>query len=241
MSLVKTLAKMAVGVAIAKGVNEVAKSRAGQGSILDGLKQGGTVGGGSRGGLEGMLGQVFSGKGGGAASGGLGGLLESLSGASRPQAGSDASGPQAGTAPHKGSFGELLNQSFDRYGEPETQPAQKDEDDARLFLRAMIMATKADGQIDAVEKKRLLDNLDDATAEEMAFVEEQLRAPVDPRALAADTPDARKAQLYLMSIMAINVNSTAEKQYLRDLSDALGLNPPTVAAIHERLGVPAPA
>jgi uncharacterized membrane protein YebE (DUF533 family) len=156
MSLVKALAKVAVGVAIAKGVNEVAKSRAGKGSVLDGLKQGSTAGGGARGGLEGMFGQVLSGKGGGA-TGGLGGLLESLSGASRPQAGI----PQAGTQPSKGSFGDLLNQSFDSYGEPETPPAPEAENDARLFLRAMIMAAKADGKIDPAEKKRLLDNLDD--------------------------------------------------------------------------------
>jgi uncharacterized membrane protein YebE (DUF533 family) len=231
MSLVKALAKVAVGVAIAKGVNEVAKCRAGKGSILDGLKQGGAVGSGSRGGLEGMLGQVLSGKGGVAAAGGLGGLLESLSAKSRPQ---------AETQPPKGRFGDMLNQSFDRYGEPETPPAQKEEDTARLFLRAMIMATKADGQIDAAEKKRLLDHLDDATAEEMAFVEEQLRAPVDPQALAAETPAERKAQVYLMSIMAIDIDSVAEKHYLRDLGSALGLNPATVAAIHERLGVPTP-
>lgn len=234
MSLVKTLAKMAVGVAIAKGVNEVAKSRAGKGSILDGLKQGGVAGSGSRGGLEGMFGQVLSGRGGGAAGGGLGGLLESLSGASRPQ-------PQADKPPSKGSFGDLLNQSFDSYGEPETPPSAKAEDDARLFLRAMIMAAKADGQIDPAEKRKLLGQLDGTTAEDMAFIEEQLRAPVDPRALAAETPAERKAQLYLMSIMAIDIDSASEKNYLHDLATALGIEPPTVAAIHERLGVPAPA
>lgn len=235
MSLVKTLAKVAVGVAIAKGVNEVAKNRAGKGSILDGLKQGGT--GGSRGGLEGMLGQVLSGRGGGTAGGGLGGLLESLTGG----AASGASRPQAETPPRKGSFGDLLNQSFDSYGEPASPPEQEAEEEARLFLRAMIMATKADGKIDPTEKKRLLEHLDDATEDEMAFVEEQLRAPVDPQALVADAPDERKAQVYLMSIMAIDIDSEGERKYLRDLAGALGLDPGTVAAIHERLGVPAPA
>lgn len=232
MSLVKTLAKVAVGVALAKGVNEVAKSRAGKGSILDGLKRGGTLGAGSRGGMEAMLGRVLSGRGGGAVAGGLGGLLESLTGT--------ASQPQTEAPPRTGSFGDLLNQSFESYGEPATPPEQEDEQEARLFLRAMIMATKADGKIDPEEKKRLLDKLDDTTDEEMAFVEEQLRAPVDPQALAADTPDERKAQVYLMSIIAIDIDSPPEKRYLRDLATALGLDTATVAAIHERLGVPAP-
>jgi uncharacterized membrane protein YebE (DUF533 family) len=86
-----------------------------------------------------------------------------------------------------------------------------------------------------------MDHLDDADADEMAFVEKELRAPVDPQALAAETPAARKAQVYLMSLMAIDIDSMAEKHYLRDLASALGLNEATVAAIHERLGVPSPA
>lgn len=235
MSLVKALAKVAVGVAIAKGVNEVAKSRAGKGSILDGLKQGSTTGG-SRGGLEGMLGQVLSGRSGGAAGGGLGGLLESLSQASRP-----GGAPPQSTPPRRGSMGDLLNQSFERYGEPETTPSREEEEHAALLLRAMIMAVKADGRIDAAEQKRLTDKLDDASDEEMAFIEEQLRAPVDPQALAAETPQDRRSQVYLMSIMAIDIDSEAEVRYLRDLAAALQLDRSTVQSIHERLGVPSPA
>ncbi len=233
MSLVKTLAKVAVGVAIAKGVNNVAKSRAGKGSILDELKRSGSTGG-SRGGLEGMLGQVLSGK--GSAAGGLGGLLESLSGRSNPSA-------AAGTPPQprQGSLGDLLNQSFESYGEPETAPDPAEEREAAHLLRAMIMAAKADGRIDAAEKARLMEHVEDATAEEMAFIEEQVKAPVDPQSLAADTPEGSEAKVYLMSIMAIDVDSQAEVRYLRDLASALGLDAATVASIHERLGVPAPS
>lgn len=236
MSFVKSLAKVAVGIAIAKGVNNVAKSRAGKGSILDELKRSGSSGGssGSRGGLEGMLGQVLSGKG-SAAGGGLGGLLESLSGRSNP------SPAGAGTPPpRQGSLGDLLNQSFDRYGEPESQPNAAEEREAAHLLRAMIMAAKADGRIDADEKSRLMDHIGDASAEEMAFIEEQVRAPVDPKALAADTPQGAEAKVYLMSIMAIDVDSRAEVRYLRDLASALGLDAATVGSIHDRLGVPAP-
>jgi hypothetical protein len=236
MSLVKTLAKVAVGAAVAKGVNEIARSRAGKGSVLDGLRQSGS----SRGGIEGMLGQVLSGRGGSTRSGGLGGLLESLSHSSRPQApqtGAGATTPE----PPRGSLGDLLNQSFQGYGEPEDTPTPREEEHAALLLRAMIMAVKADGRIDQGEQKRLMDHLQDADQSEMAFVEEQLRAPVDPQALAAETPEGQRAQVYLMSIMAIDIDSEAERRYLRDLSSALDLDAATVTAIHERLGVPAPA
>jgi uncharacterized protein YidB (DUF937 family) len=239
MSLVKTLAKVAVGAAVAKGVNEIARSRAGKGSVLDGLRQSGQSGS-SRGGIEGMLGQVLSGRGGTTRSGGLGGLLESLTQASRPappQTGTESATPE----PPRGSFGDLLNQSFQRYGEPEDAPSQREEEHAALLLRAMVMAVKADGRIDAGEQKRLMDHLQDADESEMAFVEEQLRAPVDPQALATDTPEGQQAQVYLMSVMAIDIDNEAETRYLRDLASALGLDAATVAAIHERLGVPAPA
>ena len=235
MSLVKTLAKVAVGVAIAKGVNDVAKSRSGKGSILEGLKRqaGALGGGGSRGGLEGMLGQVLSGRGAGTgAAGGLGGLLESLGG--KPA-------PQTNSAPRRGSLGDLLNQSFERYGEPEIPPDAREEQEAALLLKAMIMAVKADGRIDAGEKDRLMAHLDDANDEEMSFIEEHLSAPVDPQALAAETPEGMEAKLYLMSIMAIDIDSAAEERYLRDLAGALDLDRATVEAIHERLGVPAPS
>lgn len=242
MSLVKTLAKIAVGAAVAKGVNEVAKNRAGKGSILDGLRQSGSSGGG----LEGMLGQVLSGRGGSTRSGGLGGLLESLSQSSQPSRSSQSHAGGTGTntaepEPPRGSLGDLLNQSFQSYGEPEDAPSKREEEHAALLLRAMIMAVKADGKIDPGEQKRLMDHLQDADDSEMAFVEEQIRAPVDPQGLAAETPRDQRSQVYLMSIMAIDIDSEAERRYLRDLASALELDDATVDAIHDRLGVPTPA
>jgi len=65
MSLMKTLAKVAVGVAVAKGAK----------SMMQRSAQGGA---GQAGGLGGLLGGLAGG--GGAASGGLGGLLGSLAG-----------------------------------------------------------------------------------------------------------------------------------------------------------------
>ncbi|KIN72829.1 tellurite resistance TerB family protein [Sulfitobacter guttiformis] len=100
MSLMKTLAKVAVGVAIAKGAGAVIKSSqrggstqaGGLGGLLGGLS-GGTGTAGSSGGLQGMLGGLLGGSaGGGAAGGGLGGLLESLGGSGTRQAGAASGG-----------------------------------------------------------------------------------------------------------------------------------------------------
>jgi len=102
MSLMKTLAKVAIGVAVAKGVSSMTnKGRAapqrktsGGGGLLDALTGGG---GGTRsqgsqgGGLEDMLGSILGGgqqqQSGRSAGGGLGGLLDGLSDASTPRGG----------------------------------------------------------------------------------------------------------------------------------------------------------
>ncbi len=91
MSLMKTLAKVAVGVAVAKGASAMMRnsgsgtSSGGLGGLLGGLT-GAQQGGSSRsagGGLQDMLGGLLGGAGGAQAGapGGLGGLLEQLGGA----------------------------------------------------------------------------------------------------------------------------------------------------------------
>ena len=104
MSLMKTLAKVAIGVAVAKGVSSMtSKGRAapqrgasGGGGLLDALTGGGSAGG-SRpqagGGLEDMLGSLLGGgqQQAGRSTGGLGGMLDGLSDASRPHGGVQSS------------------------------------------------------------------------------------------------------------------------------------------------------
>ncbi len=101
MSLMKTLAKVAIGVAVAKGVGAMASkgrtrqaSSGGGGGLLDAL----TGGGGASqaqagGGLQDMLGSLLGGgqQQAGPSAGGLGGLLEGLSDASQPHGGVQSS------------------------------------------------------------------------------------------------------------------------------------------------------
>jgi uncharacterized membrane protein YebE (DUF533 family) len=78
---------------------------------------------------------------------------------------------------------------------------------------------------------------DDADADDIAFVRDQLAAPVDIDGLAADTPEALKAQVYSMSLMSIRVDTQGEAQYLDALAKALGLNQQVVNALHMQMGV----
>ena len=49
------------------------------------------------------------------------------------------------------------------------------------------------------------------------------------------------AQVYAASLLAVNVDTPAERAYLRDLSRKLGLDDQVVASLHSVLGAPAVA
>ena len=199
----------------------------GLGDLLGGLTGGQTGGQPSgQGGLGDLLGGLL---GGGAAAGGLGDLMGALTGGAQ-------GGAQAGNSK---TLGDVLNSSFTNQGEPDVEPTPQQNAAAAIMLAAMIQAAKSDGKIQKAEKDKLLGNLKDATPQEMAFVQAQLDAPVSIPKLVSHVPDGMQAQVYTMSVMAIDLDAQAEAQYLNDLAKALGLTPQKVNAIHAHLNVPA--
>lgn len=99
MSLMKTLAKVAIGVAVAKGASSMIKKgadgrgQAGDGGLFGGAHSPGGAPTQSGGGIEDLLGSVLGGGGKSAnQGGGLGGLLDGLSQASNPGGGASQSG-----------------------------------------------------------------------------------------------------------------------------------------------------
>ncbi|KAJ04757.1 tellurite resistance TerB family protein [Sulfitobacter mediterraneus] len=266
MSLMKTLAKVAVGVALAKGASSMMKkggssqgAGGGLGGLLGGLAGGGSASGGglndmlggflggaggtsragSAGGLGGLLEQL-GGSGGSGGAGGLGGLLGGLAGAG------GAGGLLAGMtkamdqrpASNTSSFGAVLNSQFDATPEPEIEPSQEQEATAALMLAAMIQAAKSDGTFDEAEKDKLLGQLGDVDAQEAAFVQQQLQAPVDIDGLVAQTPQGMGPQVYAMSVLGIDLDTQDEAQYLHQLAQGLGMKPAQVNDIHDQMGVP---
>ncbi len=250
MSLVGTLGKVALGIVVAKGVGKVmgggrsgggglggllggAGGAGGLGSLLGGAQgqqgqQGGGLGGllggaGGAGGLGSLLGGATGGAG---AGGGLGGLLESLGGA----------GAAGGAA---GGLGGLLNGALT--GQPEAQaPTQQQEETAKILIQAMVNAAKSDGQIDEAEQQKIVSNLGDEVSEsERAFVLNEMQAPLDVPGFIASVPQGAEQQVYLMSLMAIDLDSQAEAQYLDQLREGFGMSKEASNAIHAQLGAPA--
>ena len=254
MSLLKTLATVAVGYAAARGVDKLGggdglqgvlkqlQSGGGQsgaqsttqagglqdmlsgltgggskggdiGNLLGGLTGGGGAGGGD---LGDLLGQLTGGAGGGSGGAGLGGLLSTLGGAVAGGSG--------------GSLQDMLSGAV--------QPPPDAEERAGLLLRAMIQAAKSDGDIDEAEQQKILRVIGEADQAEVDFVNAQMVARVDPKALANDTPDDMVDAVYSAALMTVNLDRQAEANFLRDLAEGLGIEPSRLNAMHQQIGVP---
>lgn len=236
MSFVKTLATLAVGFAAARGVQKV-QQMGGLAGVKDALRNAGQPGGmadqmgdmaqkmGLPVGQEQMR-DLFSKFGAQAATAteateaGLGNLMGAMTSA----AGVGAKG--------MGDMVEALTKG--------TAVGAASEENARLMIRAMIQAAKADGEIDVDERTTIMDHLSDASDEEIAFVQAALDAPVDPIALANDTSESMRAQVYSAALMAVQVDTEAERAYLAALAQAMGLSADTVAGLHTAMNRPKP-
>jgi uncharacterized membrane protein YebE (DUF533 family) len=113
------------------------------------------------------------------------------------------------------------------------------ESKAIVILKAMINAAKADGQIDAAERQRILGKLEEAgvDAATREFVQADMRRPFDVNGLP-EVPNPQTAvEVYAASLLAIEVDTPAERDYLRRLAQGLGLEAGTVQRLHAALGV----
>ncbi len=247
MSMIGTLGKIAMGIMVAKGVGSAMGGGAsgGLGGLLGSLaggsnKQGGGgigdligsltggAGGSQSGGLGDLLGSLTGGANNSQQGGGLGSLLNSLSG------GSQNSASAAPTA-NNNNLGDLLSSAF-AGNEVKAEPDQ--EKQAEIILKAMISAAKADGHIDAEEQKKITEHIGDITPEEIEFVRKEMQSPLDIDGLIKSVPSGMEQQVYMMSLLAINLDSQHEAEYMDKLGKGLGISPEMANNIHKQLGVP---
>ncbi|MEL6681808.1 MAG: DUF533 domain-containing protein [Pseudomonadota bacterium] len=231
-----TVTKMAMGFAMAKGMDAIQKN-GGLGEMLGGLTGGGSAQqASSSGGLGGLLGQL---SGGAASGGGLGGMLGQLSGGSSAAAAGGLGGLGALLGGLAGARGGAAGGGLEALLNQDNPAQEPNEDDvAKLMLRAMTQAARADGDLDEGEKKKLIELVREGDPGDMEVLQQILNEPVSAAQLAADTPKGLETQVYTMSVNAITPDNQAEAQYLHELADALGLQPQTANAIHDSLGAP---
>lgn len=120
-----------------------------------------------------------------------------------------------------------------------TNPGQQ-QSEAILLIRAMIAAANADGNIDAQERANILQRLQTAqlSDEEKAFIGQELLAPQDmERITGAATTTQLAREVYMVSLLAIEVDTEAERQYMKKLALRLGLAPAAANDIRRQLGL----
>ena len=160
--------------------------------------------------------------------GGLMGLLGMMAFKALKNAGQPAQAPAA------------MGNAMGMGGAPQRSP-QSQEQDAELIFTAMIDATKADGQIDQEELKRLTSKLQSTGLgqEGMNFIISKLQAPMATDKLVAATRGRPElaAQIYSASLMAIEVDTAAERDYLDRLANAMGLSVDVARNIEQLVGM----
>jgi uncharacterized membrane protein YebE (DUF533 family) len=186
------------------------------------------------GGLGALAGAIFGG-GGGAAKGAIGGGAMALLASVAMQA---LRNWGQGQTP---STEEVAKQAPLGLREPQG-PAEVQElhSSAELMLKAMINAAKADQQVDKQELDRIVGKLGDAGADSEArtFVMSELSKPLDLDGLIREVPNPQVAvQVYAASLLAIEVDTPAEQQYMQQLAQGLGLDSAVVQRVHQALGI----
>ena len=138
-----------------------------------------------------------------------------------------SSGGQSPLAAIAGSLG---------LGQPAAAPTPQADRQALALIRAMINSAKADGQIDPQEQQNILSRLTGVGPQELEFIRQEMTKPLNMDFLA-DVNPAMATDVYMVSLMAVNLDTKEEINYMHQLAQSLGLNAQTVNAIHTQLGL----
>ena len=106
------------------------------------------------------------------------------------------------------------------------------------MIRAMINAAKSDGRVDKQEQEKIFGKLGHITQDEIDFVRLEMSQPLDVDEFARSVPRGMGNQVYAMSLMALDLDSNPEAQYLHQLAQGLNLSRDTVNQVHKQLGAP---
>ncbi|WP_085686337.1 MULTISPECIES: tellurite resistance TerB family protein [unclassified Pseudomonas] len=209
-------------------------------------QQGGASAGGGAGGLGGLLGGLLGGGSGGGSPagglGGLGGLLGGLLGGGGALGGGTQRRSGGTNYAALASLGMMAFQAYQAWqrsqasAAPQQTPQTADllsgpqvEEHSHAVLRALIAAAKADGRIDESEKHLISNEIgkhtDDPNLQQ--WLDDEVAKPLDPTevAQAAQNDPAMAAEMYLASVMLVDDQQDAERNYLDELAAALQIDP----------------
>jgi uncharacterized membrane protein YebE (DUF533 family) len=181
------------------------------------------------------------GAGAGGGGGGLGGLLGGLLGGGSSMGGAPQSRSGGGTNyAALASLGMMAYQAYQAWqrsqaSAPQEAPRTVDllagpeaEEHSHAILRALIAAAKADGRIDESEKQLISTEIgrhtDDPQLQQ--WLDDEVAKPLDPNEVAQSATDpAMASEMYLASVMLVDDQQDAERNYLDELAAALQIDP----------------
>ncbi|RON72398.1 tellurite resistance TerB family protein [Pseudomonas fluorescens] len=201
------------------------------GGLLGGADSTGTRGGSPAGGLGGLGGLLGGLLGGGA--GGLGGALGG--GGTQSRSGGTNYAALA-------SLGMMAYQAYQAWQRSQASAAPQQtpqtanllagpeiEEHSHAVLRALIAAAKADGRIDDTEKHLISSEIGKHTDDPQLqqWLDAEVAKPLDPNEVAqsANNDPAVAAEMYLASVMLVDDQQDAERNYLDELAAALQIDP----------------
>lgn len=124
--------------------------------------------------------------------------------------------------------------------EPENKAEEQEvEEVVFLMLKAMINVAKADGHIDDEEMEKITGKAKEngMSDDEQHFIMEEINKPMDTDGLVAAVSSPQiAAQVYSVSLMAIDNDTNAEAEYLKDLAEKLNLDDAIVASLESAIG-----
>lgn len=109
---------------------------------------------------------------------------------------------------------------------------------ALVLVRAMVNAAKSDGQIDQSEQQKILERMGDASTQAIQFLRDEFARPLDVREFAWSVPIGMEQKVYTLSLIAIDLDTNREANYLSELAHGLRIPESVRDQIHQRLGAP---
>ena len=109
---------------------------------------------------------------------------------------------------------------------------------AKLILKAMIGAAKADGHVDEEEMARIEQALTEMGADDHVrqLVHQELHKPLDPAEIAhLATSPQQASEIYLASLIVADEQNFMEKAYLQELAKQLNLSPEVTYQLEAQL------
>ena len=111
-------------------------------------------------------------------------------------------------------------------------------DQAVLFIRAMINSAKVDGEITDDEQKSILGQIGDTSPETIKFLRSEFARPLNVVEYAQSLPVGMELKAYAISLTAISLDTKEEADYLRQLAKALRITPEQCNQIHQQQNAP---